>query len=295
MRVSQTPDGVSGGDGNPLAPLPEHDEPMPVWSTPQVLSEAGEPPADMTDTPAPAKTTSGSGLRIALLAVILLGVVGIAVWGLLSSRASAPTVDPQAATPTTILDASGTTPWGVQYNNAPGKPVLAIWEDFQCPYCAQLEMVNGAGIKALADAGKITLVWRPTVFLDGSPAAKAGPNPDSSVRATSAWGCAIDAGKGAEYHQYLFNHQPAKEGMGWSDAELQSFASNVGISGDALSTFTTCYSSQKYSSWVHNSYAAFESEGVAGTPSGFLNGTELTPDQLADPAVLADLVSKATN
>jgi hypothetical protein len=76
---------------------------------------------------------------------------------------------------------------------------------------------------------------------------------------------------------------------------LQTFASSVGITGSALDTFKSCYTSAKYASWVKNSYAAFESEGVAGTPAGDLNGTELTPDQLADPATLADLVAKATN
>ena len=291
--MSEFPDGVSGSDESALPPA--LDEPTPVWSTPEVVGDVGEEPTVQPAAVPVAPAKSGSGMRIAILAVVLLGVVGIATWGLLSSRASAPTVDPQAARPTTILDGSGKTPWGVQYNNAPGKPVLAIWEDFQCPYCAQLELVNGAGIQALADAGKITLVWRPTVFLDGSQASQTGPNPNSSVRATAAWGCAIDAGKGAEFHSYLFSHQPAKEGTGWSDSQLQSIASNVGISGDALAAFTSCYSSQKYATWVHNSYAAFESEGVAGTPAGYLNGTELTADQLADPATLADLVSKATN
>ncbi len=251
------------------------------------------PAGDEQGIPSTARS-NGATFRLLMLGLIFLGVVGIAVWGLLSSRSSEPTVNPAAAVPTTILDGSGSTPWGVQYNNAPGKPVLAIWEDFQCPYCAQLERVNGTGIRALADAGKITLIWRPTVFLDGSPASQSGPNPDSSVRATAAWGCAIDAGKAADFHAYLFAHQPTTEGTGWSDAELQDFASKVGINGAALETFKTCYSSAKYASWVKNSYAAFESEGVAGTPAGYLNGTELTPDQLADPATLADLVAKAT-
>ena len=250
--------------------------------------------APLTVPPSTSRST-GSAMRLTILGVIFLAVVGIAVWGLLSSRSNAPAVDPQAAVPTTILDGNGSTPWGVQYNSAPGKPVLAIWEDFQCPYCAQLEKVNGAGIRALADAGKITLIWRPTVFLDGSPGSQSGPNPNSSVRATAAWGCAIDAGKGADFHAYVFAHQPAIEGAGWSDAELQTFASSVGITGSALDTFKSCYTSAKYASWVKNSYAAFESEGVAGTPAGYLNGTELTPDQLADPATLADLVAKATN
>lgn len=290
--MSEIPDVVPGqGDG---LGVPNMDQPDLAEPAPTMSHTMSEGRSDAPVTPSPANKP-GTGLRMGILGLILLSVVGIAVWGLMSSRANAPTVDAQAATPTTILDGSGSTPWGVQYNSAPGKPVLAIWEDFQCPYCSQLEQANGAGIRALADAGKVTLIWRPTVFLDGSPASQAGPNPNSSVRATMAWGCAIDAGKGADFHAYLFAHQPAKEGTGWTDDELATFASDVGITGSALDTFKACYTSHKYQSWVKNSYAAFESEGVAGTPAGFLNGTELTPDQLADPAMLADLVSKATN
>ena len=225
-------------------------------------------------------------VSLAVVAPILLVViVGVSI-SLVKSK-----VDSTVTAPSIASKIDG---YGLVFNAA-AKPQIDIWEDFQCPYCSQLELANGVGIQALADAGKITLIWRPTVFLDGSPASQAGPNPNSSVRATMAWGCAIDAGKGAEFHTYLFAHQPAKEGTGWSDDQLTTYASDVGITGSALDTFKACYSSRKYESWVKNSYAAFESEGVAGTPAGFLNGTELTPDQIADPTVLAELVSKATN
>ena len=286
-------DGLAGSDDMPNHPT--SDVPLGESATPEVLSSSAVPLTQESGASDPAAKRASNRLRYGLLALILVSVMGIASWGLLSSRASAPTVNPQAATPTTILDGAGTTPWGVQYNSAPGKPVLAVWEDFQCPYCAQLEQISGSGIRALADAGKISLVWRPTVFLDGNPASQSGPNPNSSVRSTMAWGCAIDAGKGAQYHERLFAQQPATEGTGWTDAQLLTFASDVGISGANLDTFKACYSSKKYESWVKNSYSAFESEGVAGTPAGYLNGVELTPDQLGNPTLLADLVSKATN
>jgi protein-disulfide isomerase len=249
--------------------------------------------------PAAAAPTSGArstGARLAVLAAIVLVVGGVVVAGVVQSRQSAPSVAADAATPTTISDASAAQPWGVRYNSAPGKPTLAIWEDFQCPFCAELEAANGAGIVALADAGKVNLIWRPTTFIDQGEGAVTGPNPLSSHRATTAWGCAIDAGKAREYHALLFAQQapPAHEGRGWSDQQLLDFATQVGITGDAKTAFDACYASRKYDAWVTNSYAAFTSEAVPGTPAGYLDGTELTPDQLADPAVLAELVGKAT-
>ena len=68
-----------------------------------------------------------------------------------------------------------------------------------------VEKANGAGIEALANQGKIRLIWRPTTFLDGNL------KNDSSSRAAAAWGCAIDAGKAAEYHNTIYANQP-KEG-----------------------------------------------------------------------------------
>ncbi len=72
-----------------------------------------------------------------------------------------------------------------------------------------------------------------------------------------------------------------------------SIAESSGITGDALTTFTECLTSEKYAGWVANSYAAFDSEGVLSTPTGLLNGTELTGDVLFDPAQLTAAIDAA--
>jgi protein-disulfide isomerase len=290
-------DGVDqGGFGEPSSAV--SDPTTPNTPTTHTAADVGLPEpvspfawaADSGSAPVARK--SGSGPRVAVLGVILAAVIGIAFYGLGQSR-SGPQADASAKTPSRIGDAASPEPWGVRYNDAPGKPVLAIWEDFQCPYCRDLEAMNGAAIISMADAGDITLVWRPTVFLDESAASLSGPNPKSSTRATMAWGCAIDAGKAAEFHAALFATQAVREGDGWSDQQLLDLASAVGITGDAHTTFDKCYTDKTYQSWVTNSYAAFDAEGVTGTPAGFLDGTELTSSQLSDPATLKQLVGAA--
>jgi protein-disulfide isomerase len=227
----------------------------------------------------------------AILVVVAL-IVGIGVWGSKQgSTASGSTgVVADAQVPTDVNGADGDNPWGVTYKKAADKPTLAIWEDFQCPSCAQFEKSFGASITKLADDGKVTLVWRPTTFLDARFVATS-PNPNSSHKAAMAWGCAIDAGKTKEYHSTVFANQPATEGDGFTDAQLEQFATTAGITGDALTTWKKCYTDKVYDQWVTNSYTAFIDDGVPGTPTAYLNGTEVPAATLQDMAALEKLIA----
>ena len=174
-------------------------------------------------------------------------------------------------------------------------PLLQIWEDFQCPACARFEEASGAAIQGLIDAGKVRVEYRPTIFLDKNLISlnTAAGNPNSSQRATMGFGCAVDANAAERYHAGVFVKQPADEGAGFSNDDLISVAESSGISGDALETFTDCLESEKYAGWVANSYAAFDSEGVSSTPTGFLNGTELSGEVLFDPTQLTAAIEAA--
>ena len=235
----------------------------------------------------------GGGAIVAVVAII----IGISVYTV--SQKSTPSTTPggivaDAALPTGVFGAEETYAWGVPFNTAAGKPTLAIWEDFQCPACGQLEAQAGTAIEKLATDGKVNLVWRPTTFIDGGTGSVNGPNPNSSQRATQAWGCAINAGKTGEYHNILFANQPAEEGTGWSDAQLLDFGAQVGITGAAYDTFTQCVADATYSQWAKNSYQTFLDDAVPGTPAAFLNGTEVPTATLLDSAALEKLISGAT-
>ena len=174
-------------------------------------------------------------------------------------------------------------------------PMLQLWEDFQCPACGDFESASGAALKKLIDAGKVRVEYRPTIFLDKKLVAQntAAGNPNSSQRATMAFGCAVDANSAESFHAGVFAAQPATEGGGYSNDELSAIAESSGITGDALTAFNDCLSSEKYAGWVSNSYAAFDSEGVSSTPTGILNGQEITGDVLFDPAKLTAAIEAA--
>jgi protein-disulfide isomerase len=221
--------------------------------------------------------------------VVVLGIIGIAVVAKNSSTTeptALPSADASAALPAGVLPSDDERPYGVPYGTATeGAPVLEIWEDFQCPACDAVEKANGAGIEALAESGQITLVWRPTTFLD------ANLGNDSSARATAAWGCAIDLGKAKEYHNTVFSNQPEKEGDGYTDEQLITFASDAGITGADLDTFTQCVNDKTYAGWVANTTAQFYASSIPGTPLALLNGVEVPTETLVDKAALDKLVA----
>ncbi|MDO9485987.1 MAG: thioredoxin domain-containing protein [Actinomycetota bacterium] len=260
---------------------------------------------DRRDRAAAAKSAANLGgkrrermIRIAGAAtvlVIVFAIIAISVIAKNSDTSSpdtpvtAPTADPNAAIPKTVFASDSEFAFGVPSGTgAASVPALEIWEDFQCPACEAVEKANGAGIRELADTGKIRLIWRPTTFLDGNL------NNDSSLRSTAAWGCAIDAGKSVEYHDTIFGNPPLTEGDGFTNETLIGFASDSGIEGPALDTFTKCLNDGKYLGWASNSTAAFYASGAQGTPHAVLNGVVVPNDVLADKDKLDALVASTT-
>ena len=216
------------------------------------------------------------------IAVVVIAIVGAAIIiPRLSGNDPTPGPNPAAALPVGVLDSTNEYAYGKVLNpETTNKPVLAIWEDVQCPACAFVEKNNGLGIQKLAAAGKIQLIWRPTTFLDRKL------KTDASQRATAAWGCAIDANKNVEYHDWIFANQPAKEGDGWTNEQLLQYGKDVGITGDLYTAFDACVTSQKYAGWAINSTDAFDNSDANGTPYATLDGTPIDNAILNDEAKL---------
>jgi protein-disulfide isomerase len=128
----------------------------------------------------------------------------------------------------------------------------------------------GAQIASLAKAGEVKLVVHTLSFLDDNL------KNDSSKRSANAAACAADAGKFLQYHAAVFAGQPAKEGGGYTDAQLTQFATTAGITGPALATWQKCTSSGQHSRYVDDVQTASAKAGVNGTPTVKLNGKDIT-------------------
>jgi protein-disulfide isomerase len=231
-------------------------------------------------------------VNIAIAVTVLIVVGGIIGGALIFSnqtkQESGAVADPSAAVPTGGYSAGDELAYGIPYGSNQDAVTMQVWEDFQCPACAAFEAVAGENIRQLADDGEILLVNRVTTFLDRNLAT------DSSRRAAAAYGCAVDAGKGAEYKSTVFSNQPEQEGTGWTDDQLVGFAETVGIEGDALTTFEQCFADRVYLPWATNSTEEFYTNGITGTPTVLINGEKVETADVIDPAKLQQLIDEAS-
>jgi protein-disulfide isomerase len=218
---------------------------------------------------------------VSALLVVMATVAALSQRDTGTTRTSKDTVVDTAAVPVGVDAVTWAVPVAPDVTPKTGAPQLDIWADFQCPACAQAEQATGASILALAKSGEVKVTWRVTSFLD---ARIPGEN---SQRAGAAWGCAIDAGRAAEYHARLFASQPAVEGAGYPDAQLLRVGRSSGIKGADYQTFRSCVDEGRYLQWVANSTAEFHKAAVPGTPAGYLNGRALPSGTLYDPAALS--------
>ena len=227
---------------------------------------------------------AAQGKRDKLMGTIGAIVVAVVVIGIISAAVIAKNHknDVKAGELPTGVQSSD---YGVAYGTPkPGAPTLDVYEDFQCPACAAFEPTNGYRLVDLAKQGKVKLVWHPAAFLDVARATdnQAAGNPNSSKRATAAWGCAIDAGVAAEFHKTVFANQPKTEGQGFSDITLLSLGSQV-VPRSKVSAFVDCVNSGKYLQWAAASAAQFDKNGITQTPTLFINGKEQKSEVLFEP------------
>lgn len=219
----------------------------------------------------------------AVLAVVV-GILGYAVVNRGGSDTADPTNSPSADSPlpTGITAENG---YGFQVSAPAGKPEVVIYEDFQCPACANFEQTYGPTIQQLAADDAIGLTYRIMTFLDQNL------QTDHSLRAAGAFGCSITAGKGEAYHNLIYANQPANEGDGWTDEQLKAFGTEAGITGEDKTTFDQCVTDGTYQGWAQlSNNAAFES-GVTGTPTIEVNGQKVPDEALTSEQALKDALT----
>ncbi|TDC24736.1 hypothetical protein E1265_09035 [Streptomyces sp. 8K308] len=208
------------------------------------------------------------GAKVAGVAVVLLAAA--AVVGIIAANSGGSTSDATEAEPITVGS-----------SDAPA--TLTVYEDFRCPACGTFEDNFRDTINELTDAGKLRVDYHLVSIIDGNVGGS------GSKAAANAAACARDEDRFREYHDVLFEHQPAEQDDAFANkSHLIDLA--AGVEGLDTEAFRSCVEDGTHDGWVSDSNAAFLNSEYNATPTILLNGESvygdasnpLTPDSLRD-------------
>ncbi|WP_327730186.1 thioredoxin domain-containing protein [Streptomyces sp. NBC_00487] len=222
--------------------------------------------------------------RVLIVGAAVLCVLGLAaVIGVVAANAGKDDDADTAGPVVAPSGANGEDSLAIPVGDTGAKSTLSVWEDFRCPACKSFEDAYRSTVHELTEAGKLKVEYHLATLIDGNMGGS------GSRKAANAAACAQNEGRFPAYHDVLFQNQPAETSDDFaSEAKLLDLAKKV----DGLDTaaFRTCVEDGTHDSWVAKSNEAFQKGGFSGTPSVFLNGTNIYADQSMTPAKLKQMV-----
>lgn len=175
---------------------------------------------------------------------------------------------------------AGGSDYGVSIGDPDAPHDVVIYEDFLCPYCAQLELKTRERLAELADDGKVFVDYRPFDLL--SQAIQA----DYPIRATNAFAVVLDKSGpevAKEFHDLLYENQPSEAGPFPSDDDLVDLAVEAGAEESEV---REGIEDLEMKDWVDGATEAAQDANIVSTPTVLLDGEEMTGfssvDDLAD-------------
>ncbi len=151
--------------------------------------------------------------------------------------------------------------------NANAKVKIVEFADFRCPFCEKVFTDSEQQLfKDYVDTGKASFEFRHYAFL----------GPASTVAANAAE-CANEQGKFWDYYEWLYKNQPPETDT--SMYVTDKLAQAAGTLGMDTTQFTSCLDSKKYDKNVNDDLALGQAVGVSGTPTFYINGTQLVGAQ----------------
>jgi hypothetical protein len=153
---------------------------------------------------------------------------------------------------------------------------LVVFEDPQCPYCRQFEEVSGEVLGHEVAAESLAIEYRMRCFLGVE-----------SVRAGNALALAAELGRFDELRRELFSAQPPENSGGYTVDDLTAIGRSVGLT-DA--DYVAGLREGRYEEWVIEIDRVFQEQDPRGTPAAILDGEQVDPDTLFDPAALGALL-----
>lgn len=208
------------------------------------------------------------------LVIVLAVVVGAALWLVNRNKpADLPAAIPLAADgPEYRVVAQGDT----IVTGDPQAPVtIDVYEDFLCPGCGEFEKVYHQRLAQAAADGKARVVYHPVAITD-----RLSVPPGYSTLAAGATFCAAEAGIFPRFHDSLFATQPAEGGPGWTSAQLQQLARDLGA-GDSVASCMQAGVDRRVAASTEIArrfIRGLRPDGRFGTPSVVVNGALVDAD-----------------
>ncbi len=193
--------------------------------------------------------------------LVLVALVGVGI-GVQAARIPAPT----GPTPTGVSLADGVT---LGRSSAP--VTLDLYEDPQCPVCAQFEAQVGPAISGWIASGKVRVHYHVISFLDSASTSKYSSRAANALYAAAA----VSPDAFATYHQLLYQRQPAEGSAGLTEDTLVQLAQQAGAAAaaDQIRAGT-------YADYVARATDQSSKHGVTGTPTVQVNGTTVNQPTL---------------
>jgi protein-disulfide isomerase len=214
-------------------------------------------------------------MRVGIAVVVVLVIVAIA--GIVQWQRSQ--IDTEAAAPAGVVEGFSKSRGadagaaglgnGVGVGEADAPVVVELFEDFSCPHCQQFEAGAEKMIDQQVESGKVRVVYYP-VTLDnfGRP----------TELSANAFACAADEGKATQMHDALFMNFR----QDWTTDQLVALGRSVGLDSGS---FRSCVRGEKFAEWVKSIDQTATDRGVSGTPTVFVDGKPLDPEDTSPTAL----------
>ncbi|UGT64702.1 DsbA family protein [Nocardia asteroides] len=214
------------------------------------------------------------------VAVVLVGLVAAIGIGIAIKNAAnnddGPTPTIAATAPQNPAGITGTiTDSGyIRIGKPDAKTTVRLVADLQCPACKAFEAQYGQVLEDAVSNGTAAVEYNIIAFLDRASST------EYSSRAANAAYCVAgtDPAKFQSWLKTMYAQQPAEGTAGLPDASLLQIARTVGYTDPAIEQ---CVTDRTYDKYVAARTDETLNGGVQSTPSVFVNGTQVTPDQLA--------------
>jgi protein-disulfide isomerase len=193
---------------------------------------------------------------------VLVGVLIVAVVAAnqLGGKVTGTMKDPAIAYPASLLD-------GHTIGVAEAPVTLEVYEDFQCPICAQYSLsVEPILVSQYAMPGTLRIVHHDIAILG-----RGGSEDESKLTATGAT-CADRQGRYWDYAHWVYNNQDGENAGGFRRERLTAIAEAAGLDPTA---FSSCLDDTSAIQAVVDASTQAVNLGINSTPTMYIAGQQL--------------------